>query len=330
MEAVFCEALRWRRAARPLLRIGITRGGIVCIKRFFFGRRILFFWAMRFGFYKIEEIFEIVYILHLLCFNMPYHRVGKSAKGSRLGEEDFIANAMKGASAFNDYFTKRTGSKIEMSWVDEGLGSYKFATNNISPRGLSKIIGVVELWDNDYEDDGDDEDNTLSQALPYLKDLSSLFLEISQSKFAGLVKGMDMTLRAFYTASYGSKKYGETEKFTIGEGSPVAIYTKHMIALLTAILCRKKDYAENKIAEIRPLFDDLLAEGETQGEGRICKNEGEFIKYADMIKGMYENNAEFMKDADCCNWWDIHNDISTVSAMEQLSSLPEELAGSSS
>ena len=139
---------------------------------------------MRFGFYKIEEIFEIVYILHLLCFNMPYHRVGKSAKGSRLGEEDFIANAMKGASAFNDYFTKRTGSKIEMSWVDEGLGSYKFATNNISPRGLSKIIGVVELWDNDYEDDGDDEDNTLSQALPYLKDLSSLFLEITQSKFA--------------------------------------------------------------------------------------------------------------------------------------------------
>lgn len=258
---------------------------------------------------------------------MPFNRVENSMKGSRLGEEDFIANAMKGASAFNDYFTKRTGSFIEMSWVNKEMNSYKFATNNISPRGLSKIIGVVELWDNDYEDDGDDEDNTLSQALPYLKDLSSLYTEITQSKFAGIVKGMDKVLKSFYRATYSSKKFGETEKFTIGEGSPVAIYTKHMIALLTAILCRKKDYADNKIAEIRPLFDDLLAEGETQGEGRICKNEGEFIKYADMIKGMYENNTECMKDADSCNWWDTGMDISNVSAMEKISSLPEELAG---
>ena len=258
-----------------------------------------------------------------------FNRVEKSLEGSVISDDELVARAIEGSSAFNDYFTERTGSNITMKMVGDD-GGYAFATKNISPRGLSKIIGVVEMMSIAEDEVLDEDDSKLVAALPLLKDLSSLFDEITQSKFAGQMKGMDEVLKSFYRATYSSMKFGETENFTIGQGSPVANYTRHMIALLTAILCRKKDYAENKIAEIRPLFDDLLAEGETQGEGRICKNEGEFIKYADMIKGMYENNAEFMKDADCCNWWDIHNDISTVSAMEQLSSLPEELAGSSS
>jgi len=116
-------------------------------------------------------------------------------------------------------------------------------------------------------------------------------------------------LKEFYRGSADSTPYSSANKFTCGEGSPVRHYTKQMIALLTAILCRKKDYAEKKIEEIRPLFADLLAEGEETGAGSVCKDEGEYLDYAKMIKGMYEGNEEFMKDANSCRWWD-YNGIS--------------------
>ena len=198
-------------------------------------------------------------------------------------------------------------------------GGYAFATKNISPRGLSKIIGVVEMMSIAEDEVLDEDDSKLVAALPLLKDLSSLFDEITQSKFAGQMKGMDEVLKSFYRATHSSMKFGETGNFTIGQGSPVANYTRHMIALLTAILCKKKDYAEKKIAEIRPLFDELLAEGETQGDGRICKDEGEFLKYAAVVKGMYDGNAEFMDDAASCNWWGCDVDVNKVKATEEIS-----------
>lgn len=246
------------------------------------------------------------------------NRVERSNDGSLLSDDEMVARAIKGASAFNNYFTRRTGSNIRMELVGDE-GNYAFATNKISPRGLSKIVGVVEMMSMSG-DEMDEDDSKLVEALPLLKDLLLVYNEITQSRFVGQMKGMNEVLKDFHRASSRSKKYGETEKFTCGEGSPVANYTRHMIALLTAILCKKKDYAEKKIAEIRPLFDELLAEGETQGEGRICKDEGDYIKYCAMVKGMYEGNEEFMEDAEMCNWWDTDAvDVGGVKAVEEVS-----------
>ena len=259
-----------------------------------------------------------LYIYYILDNMSRFNRVEKSLEGSVISDDELVARAIEGSSAFNDYFTERTGSNITMKMVGDD-GGYAFATKNISPRGLSKIIGVVEMMSIAEDEVLDEDDSKLVAALPLLKDLSSLFDEITQSKFAGQMKGMDEVLKSFYRATHSSMKFGETGNFTIGQGSPVANYTRHMIALLTAILCKKKDYAEKKIAEIRPLFDELLAEGETQGDGRICKDEGEFLKYAAVVKGMYDGNAEFMDDAASCNWWGCDVDVNKVKATEEIS-----------
>jgi len=287
------------------------------------GDVFLFFGRCFLDFKKLRKFLDL-FIYYILDNMSRLNRVERSTDGSLLGDDEMVARAIEGASAFNNYFARRTGSNIKMELVGDE-GNYAFATNRISPRGLSKIVGVVEMMSL-TPDEVDEDDAKLVEALPLLKDLLAVYNEITQSKFVGQMKGMNELLKSFYRAGDSSKKYGETENFTIGQGSPVANYTRHMIALLTAILCKKKDYAEKKIAEIRPLFDELLAEGETQGKGRICKDEGDYIKYCAMVKGMYEGNEEFMEDAEMCNWWDSEVDVAKVKAMEEVSRESEESA----